>query len=337
MNLDDILKAKQHYRSFSDFAEMACEELIQHIRKKLTAEQQLAIEKAVTKELIKDGKIHPFTRRKSQKTHTAYETAYYKRFHTEYEQTTEEAVLEAALNTDIIYVGDFHPLKQPKDTVLKIARQLTEHDKKIIIAIEPIPSRKQSAVNAYITGGSPTIPFNSGFYKPEELYGAITRFAKQHPQTAQLLAIGPALTEDGDFTTSDKQMAVTITKTMRQNTTMLVFVGDHHTAPENLPAQTTKLSGKINPLIIYQNSTPIYWHLREKGPVPEAVKLSNIESCLFNTTPMVKYQSHIDELEEHETETTETSPEHKISKILASIYLFLIADNPALLQGLREE
>ncbi|MBI4142089.1 hypothetical protein HY484_04140 [Candidatus Woesearchaeota archaeon] len=335
MNLDELIQLKRKYTSFVTFAEMAEEDILQYARRQFSPEQQLIIERAITSELILDAKKCSFSRQKSKEKHSFYSKEYYQRFHQKYQPVDEQEVIHAAENASIVYVADFHPLKAPKTAFLAILNHLISAGKNITTALECLPAQKQLAVEAYVNGRREKPPFDQTWYKPAELFSQIIDTAKQNTPKTKILAIGPEETKDGDFTTSDKQMAVRIAKYYSPDRITAVFAGDYHTAPSHLPFQINKLLGRQNDIIIYQNSTPLYWHQRTSSKtICPAVKLSDNEFCLFNTTPVVKYQSALDELEAGEDDC---SPEQKASKILAVTYLLCMLQNKTLFDKLNEE
>ncbi len=110
---------------------------------------------------------------------------------------------------------------------------------------------------------------------------------------------------------------------------MLVFVGDLHIAPENLPAKVAKAMGDFydpdEELFIYQNSEAIYWKLASENleDKVDIVRIDEKSFCLINTPPIVWQQSYLNWLENEEGEFDYEDPKHSFIDLAKQIAKFL--------------
>lgn len=322
MDLNEILKSIKSNSSPFDFAEKSDDSLVRLSKKSFSTEKQIGIERAIQKALMHTAKNTRFERKKSKKSYPQYAKEYYSRLSLQYAESNSNDLQNAINASQIIYVGDFHPLKDSKTALLNLLKKTKVP---INLCMECVSQSQQIKIVKYMQGDISQIPFSVGWYAPQDLFGAIFEYAKAHKDLINLVAIGPNYSEDGDFSTSDKIMAPVVARNAINGRKTFVFTGDYHNAPNHLPAKVKKQSGISNDLIIYQNSTNIYWNMRKGGSINNIVRLSKQEFCLFNTSPLVKYQSAIDQFDDENYSSL--TPDQKVSKILKAVYLHLLLDN----------
>lgn len=334
MNLTEIIGVMRKHATPFDFSEIVEEVVINYAKAKFSNEAQVKIERAVAKELMRLAKSQNFNRQKSQRTYAKYKSEYYSRLHFNYSEVDEKSLADKISAANIVYAGDFHPLKAPKNALLSLLKKIIL-ETPVVLALECLPERQQVQIDKFMRGDCAHMPFDTSWYMPFELCGGLLKFAKESSGRIKIAAIGPDYSEYGDFSTSDKFMAPIIARQAVQNSKTVVFVGDYHIAKMHLPAKVRKLRSGLASVILYQNSTSLYWHMRSTmGKCLGAVKFSEDEYCIFNSSPLVKYQSAIDQISI--TEDSE-SPEQKVNKILASVYLLLLCNNNNFRQEISEE
>ncbi|GEM_PF-5628383 len=322
MNLNEILKSIKSDLSPFDFAEKAEDSLVSMSKKSFSAQEQIGIERAIQKALMQTAKNIQFERKKSRKSYPQYAKEYYSRLVLPYVESNSNDLQNAINESQIICVGDFHSLKDSKIALLNLLKKTKVP---INLCMECLPQSQQIKVEKYMLNEISQIPFSAGWYAPQDLFGTIFQYAKEHPDLINLIAIGPNYTQDGDFSTSDKIMAPIISRNAINGRKTFVFTGDYHNAPNHLPSKIKKHSNIQNSVIIYQNSTNIYWNMRHNGQINNIVRLSEQEFCLFNTSPLIKYQSAIDQLDDEDY--SGLTPDQKVSKILKAVYLHLLLGN----------
>jgi len=74
---------------------------------------------------------------------------------------------------------------------------------------------------------------------------------------------------------------------------IIVLFGESHLAPSHLPAELASLLPRDRTLTILQNLDRLYWKAagERKAPV-QAVRVSEQSICIFNATPLEKYESY---------------------------------------------
>ncbi len=78
---------------------------------------------------------------------------------------------------------------------------------------------------------------------------------------------------------------------------IFVVIGESHLAPSHLPARVKKAMGRAakrtRSVVVLQNLEEIYWQLAENGKEQEeVVSLGEDRFCVFNTSPLAKYESY---------------------------------------------
>jgi len=74
---------------------------------------------------------------------------------------------------------------------------------------------------------------------------------------------------------------------------LLVLFGESHMAPQHLPAAVKRKLPDARVLTLLQNVDSLYWQAEEEpGARVEAVRVSRDVFCVFNATPLEKYESY---------------------------------------------
>ncbi len=74
---------------------------------------------------------------------------------------------------------------------------------------------------------------------------------------------------------------------------LLVLFGESHMAPQHLPAVVKRELPEARVLTLLQNVDSLYWQAEEQpGARVEAVRVSRHVFCVFNATPLQKYESY---------------------------------------------
>ena len=232
---------------------------------------------------------------------------YIKTFNTEFGSFRElcsiEDVLARSVGSDIVYFGDYHPLRVSQDWVLRLMMELSGRGRKLVLAIEMLYVRQQEMLDRWMKGMIPEQEFLESIdYKSEwgfdwESYRRIFELARE-----PFVPIFGIDSEPRDhlkyIRKRDRMMARRIANIRRffPGYQILVMVGESHLASSHLPAEIRKELGEdLEETIIVQNMDRIYWDLLRDGKEQvEAVRVGEGRFCIFNASPMVKYQSYRD-------------------------------------------
>ena len=234
-------------------------------------------------------------------------SGYINAFNTEFgafeEVCTIEEVLSRSAASDIVYFGDYHPLRESQDWLLRLMMEMTARGRKLVLAVEMLYERQQELLDRWMKGTIPEREFLESIdYKSEwgfdwESYRRIFELARN-----PFVPIFGIDSEPRDhlkyIRKRDRMMAGRIANIRRffPGYLILVLVGESHLASAHLPAEIRKACrSDLAGTIIVQNMDEIYWDLLRGGKEHvEAVRVEEGKYCIFNTSPMVKYQSYRD-------------------------------------------
>src|SRR5439155_5483939 len=74
---------------------------------------------------------------------------------------------------------------------------------------------------------------------------------------------------------------------------ILVLFGESHLAPDHLPRVLRATMPRERVLTVLQNVDPLYWHAAgEKCEQVDAVRVADDVVCVFNSTPLEKYENY---------------------------------------------
>lgn len=247
-----------------------------------------------------------------------------------------EEVVQAALSSEVVHVGDYHTLKQAQRWYLKLVHRLVEAGRHVVLALEFVEARHQPLLDRFLAGrlSQKTFLERTGYAQRHTFdvwphFKPIFEFARAHglPVVAVERAGG------GDLEKRDRFFARRIGEAVRSNpgAVVAVLVGQLHCAPRHLPAcVATELGRKgITPrqLVVYQNADPIWFRLEKQGIEhdTEAVLVRPGEYCLINTSPLVAQQSYLDWVDDGELVET-SAPEKHFKELARLIARFLELD-----------
>lgn len=234
-----------------------------------------------------------------------------------------------------IYMGDYHTNRQSQRGLLRVLKLLITRTDHFLICLEFLQKKHQPYVEKYIRGRISLSTFlrhinirKHFYFDLWENFAPIFDFAKYYQLDVFGLESAPY---GAGLQRRDEAMAKTLAEIGDKNPgyKILIFVGDLHIAPVNLPAQVAKSVGEYydsdEELFIYQNAEKIYWklaeaHLEDKVDI---VRVNEKSFCLINTPPIVWQQSYLNWLENEEGEIDYQDPKHSFLDLAKRIARFL--------------
>lgn len=237
----------------------------------------------------------------------------YKRLTNHYSRiATKQELIEVILNSDIVYLGDYHTLRQSQETLIRILKAFPQDFHQIILGLEMIQSKSQDILDRYINNQIDEKSFLE-FINYENTWGfnwnnykIIIDYAREHQIKVIALNSGAVFKGKGEKPTSlyrrDAAAAKVITQTLLSNpkSLFIVLFGDLHISENHLPLQVDNILLEKNlslpkKLIICQNSERIYWQLALTGEeqITDVVKIKDNVYCVMNSTPLTVFQSSI--------------------------------------------
>ncbi|MBI5360428.1 MAG: ChaN family lipoprotein [Planctomycetes bacterium] len=259
--------------------------------------------------------------------------------------SNKQELLEKALQSDIIYVGDFHTLSQSQKVFLKLLEDISASEeyrrnrKGIIVCLEMFLNRHGEYINAFLdnriteteflekTDYNRTWGFEWAHYKP------VIEFARANHFRIEGLNSNPAKRQTG-LVSRDKFAARIIAKLSAQNPGYIVTVlfGDLHITENHLPGTVDAIlqkNGKERKkLIVHQNIERLYWKLAEQEleHIADVLKLNEYSFSVMSTPPLVKFQSYFNWQENAGELQYQRNPEWTASKEMQIDFLGQITE-----------
>jgi hypothetical protein len=237
-----------------------------------------------------------------------YQSAYEKEFRRSWKVSSREDLLKAIGKARIIWIGDFHALRQSQKAQLRILKSISNSGQ-LLIGLECIQARHQRFLDRFIQGKMTERDFlksvewkkNWGF--PWDYYKPLFRWAQKN--RVRVFGLNLKTNEKTAKTLKDRdrfsgRKIIEIMQKFPDHQLFVVY-GDLHLAEPHLPAVVKKKIPEDRFLFIYQNPERIYFQLlrKEIEHQVDVVRLSVNRFCLLNVPPWVKWQNYLLYLEEH--------------------------------------
>lgn len=279
----------------------------------------------------------------------AYEQEYLRRTRRFAREASFAEVLHAAAEADLVYVGDYHTLKQSQRSFLKLVQQRRSR-RPLVLALEFVQGRHQRALDAWLEGALSEDAFLARIeYARHARFETWPHFKPIFEEARRRALPVVAIDLLGGARTSleerDGYAARRIAQSVarRPQAQHFVLAGQLHVAPAHLPAAVQRdLAGRRLPapraLVIYQNCERIWWELQRRGREleAEACLLRQGELCLLNTPPQVVQQSYLDCIEGGGEPLDAAALESRFRLLARTVARFFGLDTRALREALQE-
>jgi hypothetical protein len=212
-------------------------------------------------------------------------------------------ILGEAQRSNLIWIGDYHALSQSQAYATEFIRQLAQKKNNLIVAIEPVFGRDQEILDRWMRGSISEQEFLDAVNYEEE-WGCDWKGYQSIFATARELNIpiyGVDCHPRNDMRSigrRDLGVARRIGRLMEKNSgrTLIVIFGESHLAANHLPGRVRAILEKkgieTGELLIVQNIDALYWKLQETGQgEARSVRVRDGRYCVFNATPIEKYES----------------------------------------------
>ncbi|HJT70112.1 MAG TPA: ChaN family lipoprotein [Terriglobales bacterium] len=209
---------------------------------------------------------------------------------------SEEQVLQEVSSAGIVLIGDYHALPASQrfasELIEKVAR---EH--KVVLALEAILARDQQILNSWWRREigpdelRHRLRFDREWGYPWEPVHDLLNSARDHAEGVYALDCMPR--EDlRRIRTRDRHAALKIREIYQRHPGAIIIVlfGESHLAPQHLPAELSKALPTEKFVTVLQNLDHIYWNA--VGENAAAVSLAEDAICVFNSSPLEKYESY---------------------------------------------
>jgi hypothetical protein len=220
---------------------------------------------------------------------------------------TRDDLLASVLSADLVYVGDYHTLRQSQRTLVRLLTAATLARPEVVLALELVHASQQNVLEAYMKGEVDDDEFRR-LIRYDETWGFEWRnyreiFALARRRGVRVVGINsdPKDHDRDHLLERDLRAAEVIARETIARPAALVFVfdGDLHVARDHLPLVVDSLleraGKKREKTLVHQNSEAIYWRLADKGEEHEVsvVRLRRDAFCVLNASPIEKLQSYI--------------------------------------------
>jgi hypothetical protein len=237
-------------------------------------------------------------------------------------QSSIRNLLSAANEKKYIFVGDFHPFAQSQKGFLRLLKMIRPQSN-LCVAMECIFESHQNKVDAYLSSKitlnelREEIQFDTHWPFPWEDYSQIILYCKEK----KIPLIGINLKSPQASLSQRDNFATKILKLFsgkNPNRKILCFIGDFHLGKGHLPSHFSK----NDRMVIHQNLDQLFFKAQKRfSQVPEVIKISQNEFCIFNSLPWMKAQSYLDWLEGNKEDSASVDAHEQIyqfSEILSS-------------------
>jgi Haem-binding uptake, Tiki superfamily, ChaN len=219
-----------------------------------------------------------------------------------YETVLDETTVQQALHAaDIALIGDYHALPGAQRCAASLleARALPG-DRPVVLGVETIYSRDQHILDEWwrreITADElrARIRFDTEWGYDWAPFLELLVTAREHAEAIYGLDCMPR--EDlRKIGARDRHAAAKIAEIRQKHpgAAILVLFGESHVAPQHLPSRIRELLPAERLLTVLQNVDALYWRVSgEQAERVAAVRVNADIICLFNATPLEKYESY---------------------------------------------
>jgi hypothetical protein len=239
--------------------------------------------------------------------HTLPSHKYIEEFTTEFATFQDvcqpDDILAEAASANLIWIGDYHALSRFQEFASRFVRDLFERNPNIALGVEPVFARHQKILDRWMQGRISEQTFLEGIRNDEE-WGCDWKSYSMLFQTAHDLGI-PIYGVDchprydmRSIGRRDHRTARRIASIIEHDPsrTLVVVFGESHLASRHLPRRLRSMllerGISRKELLILQNVDEIYWKLQNRGlDNVQCVRLQPQQYCIFNSTPIEKYES----------------------------------------------
>jgi uncharacterized iron-regulated protein len=243
---------------------------------------------------------------------------YIREFDEEYRTYQEissfDDLIVAGFKADIIYVGDYHALPQSQRFAARLLNEIAVRSRHVHLAVEMVFGRSQRILDRWMEGEMADeemlrrIRYHLDWGYEWESFRRVLQVARERGVTVHGVDCEPRA--GFRFIRKRDQYAAQRLVSILQNdpeAKVVVVFGESHVATGHLPARVRELLKRSNlerrELIVVQNVERIYWQLAEQGHHHvEVVRCSPSRFCVFNASPLAKYEAYRQTIERWKVE-----------------------------------
>jgi hypothetical protein len=201
---------------------------------------------------------------------------------------------------DVVLIGDYHALPAAQRCAASLLEQRAHSgDRPIVLGVETIFSRDQRILEEWWRREigeeelRQRIRFDLDWGYDWTPFHELLVTAREHAEGIYGLDCMPR--EDLRKISARDRHAVHKIGEIRQRhpqAVVMVLFGESHLAPGHLPKLLREQLPQERTLTVLQNVDPLYWRAAGEHEHVEAVRVAEDVVCVFNSTPLEKYESY---------------------------------------------
>src|SRR5579863_3309225 len=222
----------------------------------------------------------------------------FRNYHSLLDSEQLQNALQAA---DIVLIGDYHALPGAQRYAASLLEQRAlAGDRPVILGVETIFARDQHILDEWWrreideTELRQRIRFDLDWGYDWAPFYELLVTARDHAEALYGLDCMPRenLRKIG---ARDRHAAAKLAEIRQRHPAAVVFVlfGESHLAPQHLPREVRRELPEAKVITVLQNIDALYWRAAgERADKVEAVRVNPDVVCVFNATPLEKYESY---------------------------------------------
>jgi len=212
-----------------------------------------------------------------------------------------QQIHDAVHSADVVLVGDYHALPAAQRyAALLIEQRALTGDRPIVLGVETIFARDQHILEEWWRREideselRQRIRFDLDWGYDWTPFHELLVTARDHAEAVYGLDCMPR--EDlRKIGARDRHAAAKIAEIRERHPNAIIFVlfGESHLAPDHLPRALRQQMPGSKILSVLQNIDALYWRAAgERADKVDGVRISDDVLCVFNATPLEKYESY---------------------------------------------
>ncbi len=218
-----------------------------------------------------------------------------------YESAISGEVLRAALlRSDVVLIGDYHSLESCQRFATDTLSCLADHERPLVVGLEAFYTADQAALDCWCAGSltldglRARVRFEQEWGYDWQPYASLLGAARERNAAVFGMDCRPRY-DLRRVRMRDRHVAQRMSRIREQyrEARLLLLAGESHLAPQHLPRLLREHLPGERALTVLQNVDALYWQAAaEVGPEVEAVRVTDDVFCVFNATPLEKYESY---------------------------------------------
>lgn len=211
-----------------------------------------------------------------------------------------EQMRAALLESDVVLIGDYHSLQSCQHFAADVLSHLADDDRPLVVGLEAFYTEDQAALDSWCAGSltldglRARVQFEQEWGYDWEPYAALLTKARRHNASVFGMDCQPRY-DLRRVRMRDRHIARRMSHIRQQfaQARLLLLAGESHLAPQHLPRLLRECLPGERVLTVLQNVDALYWQAAAVAHQDvEAVRVSDDVFCVFNATPLEKYESY---------------------------------------------